>query len=193
MKSSRATLAAVLSLGLMGSVATAYNSQETPNRIKQAKLEGPHDFDFLVGHWKTHHRQLKEALAESHEWVEFDGTYDFRLLMDGWGNVGDNVFKKPGGDIRGVSLRSYDPKTGLWAVWWLDGRDPSANLDPPTRGRFENGTGAFYADETLRGKPIRVRATWSHTATSAHWEQAFSPNGGKTWETNWITEFRLAS
>lgn len=193
MKSSRATLAAVLLLALMGSVAATYAFQDNTKPTQGPNLSGLHNFDFLVGHWKTHHRQLKKALAESHEWVEFEGTYDFRLLMDGWGNVGDNVFKKPGGDIRGVSLRSYDPKTGQWAVWWLDGRNPSANLDPPTKGRFENGTGTFYSDETLRGKPIRVRVIWSHTATSAHWEQAFSSDGGKTWETNWITDFRRVS
>jgi len=54
------------------------------------------------------------------------------------------------------------------------------------KGRFKNGVGIFYAEDTLRGKPIKVRFTWSHiTATTARWEQAFSADGGKTWETNW--------
>jgi hypothetical protein len=58
-------------------------------------------------------------------------------------------------------------------------------------GRFENGVGTFYSDDTLRGKPVRVRFVWSNiTATTAHWEQAFSPDGGKTWEVNWITDFK---
>jgi hypothetical protein len=87
----------------------------------------------------------------------------------------------------------YDPKTGEWSIWWFDGRNPSGKLDPPVRGRFVNGVGTFLADDTLRGKPIRVRFIWSDiTPTSAHWEQAFSPDAGKTWETNWITDFRKA-
>ena len=111
--------------------------------------------------------------------------------MDGLANMDDNVFDMPGGTYRGVALRSYDPKSGQWAIWWLDGRNPFGDLDPPVKGRFENGVGTFYADDTLRGKPIRVRFIWSHiTATSAHWEQAFSPDGGKTWEINWLTDFR---
>src|SRR5678816_1623951 len=156
-------------------------------------LSGLHDFDLRVGEWQAHHRLLKERLAGSDEWEEFDGTQTVWPLMDGCANADDNVFDKPGGAYRGVSLRAYDPKTGLWAIWWLDGRSPFNALDPPVKGRFENGVGLFYADDTLRGKPIRVRFTWSNmTRTSAHWEQAFSPDGGKTWETNWVTDFKRA-
>ena len=95
-----------------------------------------------------------------------------------------------GDSYRGVGLRSYDPKTGQWAIWWVDSRSPHGAVDPPVKGKFANGVGTFYADDTLRGKPIRVRFTWSKiTPTSAHWEQAFSPDGGKTWEVNWTMEF----
>jgi hypothetical protein len=153
-------------------------------------LSGLHDFDLRCGEWQVHHRRLKERLAGSHEWEEFDGTQSVWPLMDGSANADDNVLNMPGGTYRGVSLRTYDAKTGLWAIWWLDGRNPFNDLDPPVKGRFEHGVGLFYAQDTLRGKPIRVRYTWSNiTATSAHWEQAFSPDGGKTWETNWITDF----
>jgi hypothetical protein len=87
-------------------------------------------------------------------------------------------------------LRAYDPKTGQWAIWWLDGRTPMAMLDPPMLGRFANGVGTFYNDDSLRGKPVRVRFIWSMiTRDSTHWEQAYSPDGGKTWETNWISDF----
>ena len=97
----------------------------TPNPMKDGNLSGLHDFDFLIGRWQVHHRRLNERLANSHEWVEFEGTLITRQLMDGWANMGDNLFKMPGGEVRGVSLRSYDPRTGQWAVWWLDGGNAS--------------------------------------------------------------------
>ena len=114
--------------------------------------------------------------------------------MDGWGNVDENLLDLPGDNYRGVSLRAYDPKTGQWAIWWVDSRSPHGALDPPVKGKFVAGVGTFYADDTLRGKPIRVRFTWSKiTATSARWEQAFSPDGGKTWEVNWTMQFERVS
>jgi len=169
----------------------ARSSQDVPPVQPAANLGGLHDFDFLVGEWRVHHLRLKERLVDSHEWVEFDGTCAMRPLMDGWANVDDNVVNLPAGAYRAVGLRAYDAKSGQWAIWWLDGRNPFGELDPPVKGRFEQGVGSFYADDTLRGKPVRVRFTWSQiTPVSAHWEQAFSPDGGKTWEVNWRMEFR---
>lgn len=166
-------------------------SQDTPKVAEGAQnLTGLHDFDFLVGEWKVRHRKLKERLAGSHDWLEFDGSMSMRKLMDGRANVDDNVFETPGGAYRGVGLRAYDPKTGQWAIWWLDSRNPFGELDPPVKGGFKDGVGTFYSDDTLRGKSIRVRYTWSRiTATSAQWDQAFSADGGKTWETNWVMRF----
>jgi len=191
MKSFRVALAAAVLAAVMGSMTDAHSSQDNPKPVEAANLTGLHDFDLRVGRWQAHNRRLKERLADCHEWEEFDGTQTLWQLMDGWANVDENVLKMPGGEYRGVSLRAYDSKTGQWAIWWLDGRNPFGELDPPVIGHFENGVGTFYADDKLRGKPIRVRFTWSQmTPTSAHWEQAFSPDGGKTWETNWITDFR---
>ncbi len=111
--------------------------------------------------------------------------------MDGAGNVEDNRFNRLSGVTHGVALRAYDPKTGQWAIWWVDGRDPFGTLDPPVKGRFDKAVGTFYSDGTLNGKPIRTRFIWSQiTPTSARWEQAYSPDAGKTWETNWVMEFR---
>jgi hypothetical protein len=194
MKRFRITLAMPVLIAVLAPIIPAYASEDTPKTMHGiANLTSLHDFDFLVGDWRVHHRQLKARLANSHDWVEFDGTLSMRPLMRGFANVGDNMFNVRGGAYRGVSLRSYDPKTGQWAIWWLDGRDPFGDLDPPMKGRFvnANGVGIFYADDTFNGKPIRVRFTWSHiTHNSAHWEQAYSADDGKTWETNWISDFQ---
>jgi hypothetical protein len=147
------------------------------------------DFEPLIGSWHVHHRRLKERLADCTEWEEFEGTSTLRPLMDGAGNVDDNVLHLPSGTYRAATMRTFDPKTGLWAIWWFDGRNPH-RLDPPVVGRFEGGVGTFECDDTLRGMPIRVRYVWSEiTGTSARWQQAFSPDGGKSWETNWDMRF----
>ena len=162
-------------------------SQDTPKTVQSADLSGLHDFDFFVGRWRTHSRRLKERCAGSHDWEQFDGTIHNYKLMNGRANVDDSEFDTPEGIYRGVAPRAYDPQAGLWAIWWIDGRNPLGPVDPPVRGRFVHGVGTFYADDTLRGKPIRVRFVWSQiTATTAHWEQSFSCDDGKTWEVNWI-------
>lgn len=177
---------AVLCTAICGP-STVNSTQDSPEAADApSDLSGLRDFDFLVGEWRVHSRRLKERLAGNHEWVEFDGTITSRRLMDGWANVDDTVFNMPEGLYRGVAPRAYDAKTGQWAIWWIDGRNPLGNLDPPVKGRFVDGVGTFYADDTLRGRPIKVRFTWSRiTPDSARWEQAFSGDGGKTWETNW--------
>jgi hypothetical protein len=188
------SLAAPAMVAVLGVACMARASQDNPPpKAQKADLSGLHDFDLRVGEWTVHHRRLKERLAGSHEWVEFDGAQSWRSLMDGYANEDENTMNLPGDVYKGVTLRAYDPKTGLWAIWWLDGRDPHGEMDPPVKGRFVNGVGTFYADDTLRGKPVRVRFVWSNiTATSAHWEQAFSPDRGKTWEVNWVTDFSRA-
>lgn len=71
----------------------------------------------------------------------------------------------------------------------LDARDPH-RIDVPIIGRFQDGIGTFVSDDTFRDRPIKVRGLWSRiTPTSLQWEQAFSPDGGKTWETNWVMRY----
>jgi hypothetical protein len=194
MKRFRVVFTVVLAVAVLGLGSSAYASQDTPKSVQGvANLSGLHDFDFLVGNWQVHHRKLKGRLTHSHTWDEFEGTLSMRKLMDGYANVDDNVFNTPEGAYRGVGLRSYDPKTAQWAIWWLDGRSPFGDLDPPVKGHFVNGVGTFYAQDTLRGKPVRVRFVWSNiTKTTARWEQAYSADGGKTWEINWTMDFKRA-
>ncbi len=151
-----------------------------------------HDFDFEFGAWRVAHRRLKDRLAGCDAWEEFSGRCEARPILGGNGNVEDNLLDFPGGAYRAVALRSLDAGTGRWAIWWLDARNPH-HLDVPVIGRFENGVGTFLAEDELDGRPIRVRFLWLRTDTaSPRWEQAFSPDAGKTWETNWTMDFSRA-
>jgi len=175
----RAVMIGLLSLSLAApGQLTAQSHQDLGSGMSQEERATPglHDFDFLVGHWQVHHRKLKQRLANNHEWIEFEGTLFTQPLMGSYSNVDDTVLNVPGAPYRGVALRSFDPETQQWSIWWLDSRTPHAPLDPPMKGSFHNGVGTS-------------RFLWSDiTPTSGHWEQAYSPDGGKTWETNWVQD-----
>jgi hypothetical protein len=150
---------------------------------------GERDFDFLVGRWRVRHRRLRQRLAGNEEWQEFGGTCVMQTILGGRGNLDDNVLDLPSGAYRAASIRAFDADLRRWSIWWLDGRSPH-RLDVPVLGCFEHGVGSFYADDTLDGRPIRVRFRWTDTRTeSPRWEQAFSADAGASWETNWTMTF----
>ncbi len=152
-------------------------------------MKASSDFDFQIGSWHVRHRRLKERLLNCLEWEAFDGTSDMRTILGGNGNVEDNVIEFPGGTYRAIALRSFDPANKSWAIWWLASNAPHT-LDVPVIGRFEDGIGSFYADDVLRGDPVKVRFRWLRTDTdSPRWEQAMSADGGANWETNWTMDF----
>lgn len=149
----------------------------------------PRDFDFIIGDWRVHHRRLDARLAGCTSWTEFSGRSSTRKILGGFGNLEDNLLHFPEGPVRAVALRSYCARSGTWSIWWLDGRHPT-QLDTPVVGRFDGPIGVFHADDTLDGRPIKVRFTWTAASDEdPRWEQAFSPDGGATWETNWTMRF----
>ena len=157
-----------------------------------ADTDGSHDFDFEFGRWRVRHRRLDERLAGCDTWQTFSGTAEARPVLGGRGNVEDNVLDLPTGSTRALALRSYDPVSRAWAIWWLASANPH-QIDVPVIGRFDLGVGTFYADDLLRGMPIKVRFLWVRTDTpQPRWEQAMSADGGQSWETNWTMDFDRA-
>jgi hypothetical protein len=156
-------------------------------------MTGATDFDFLIGDWTVQHRRLRERLTGCGEWDVFQGTTSVRKILGGIGNVDDNVIDLPGGSYRAMSLRAFDAQTGRWSIWWLDGRFPG-RVDTPVLGGFHDGIGTFYAEDILDGRPIRIRFRWTEIGTASPvWEQAFSPDGGASWENNWMMRFSRAA
>jgi hypothetical protein len=146
------------------------------------------DFDFLIGTWKVHNRRLKERLKGSDIWLEFNGTVVVRPIWGGRANTDEYEADSPIGHIQGLTLRLYNPKSRQWSLYWANSEN--GVLENPMIGEFKNGIGEFYDQEMYEGKSIYVRFIWSDiTENSCRWEQAFSPDGGKTWETNWIMQF----
>jgi hypothetical protein len=155
--------------------------------LAQAKSErdGQHDFDFEIGIWKTHVRRLVRPLTGSTTWTEMNGTTVVRKVWNGRGNLVELVADGPAGRFEGLSLRLYNPQTRQWSLHFANSSDGILNL--PTIGEFKDRRGEFFSQETLRGRAIFVRFVISEiTPDSCRFEQAFSEDGGKTWEVNWI-------
>jgi hypothetical protein len=146
------------------------------------------DFDFLMGDWKVRNRRLKARLAGSEEWEEFDATSVARPILGGLGNEDVFLTDHEGGFI-GMSFRFFDPEKRRWSIYWADSRR-SGELDPPVFGTLSEDRGVFHGKDVFEGRPILVRFIWSGITTpTPRWEQAFSDDGGATWETNWIMDF----
>lgn len=156
-----------------------------------ALRDGQHDFDFEHGSWKIHLSRRVKRLEGSNEWVEFDGTSVTKPFWNGKGNFEQFETDANGRHIEGLTLRVYNPATHQWSIYWASATDPGLGTPiVPMVGRFDaNGVGEFYDQELWQGRSVIVRFIWSRiTPTSAHFEQAFSADGGKTWEVNWITD-----
>jgi hypothetical protein len=148
--------------------------------------DGQHDFDFEIGTWKTHISRLEHPLEGSKTWVEYDGTSVVRKAWGGRANVVELEVDGRASHIEGVSLRLYNPQSHQWSLNYAN--SSVGRLSQPAVGEFRNGRGEFFDQETFNGRTILVRNVFSEvTPKSYHFEQAFSGDGGKTWETNWIT------
>lgn len=150
------------------------------------------DFDFEFGRWKVWHRRLKERLAGCQEWEEFSGISETRPVLGGNGCIEDNLIDFPSGSYRAIAIRTFNPVSHSWAIWWLSSTNPH-QLDTPVVGRFVGDVGTFFAEDTMNGRPISVRFLWLNTQSpTPRWEQAMSDDGGESWETNWVMEFEQA-
>ncbi len=152
------------------------------------ELDGRADFDFFIGSWDSHQRKLKQRLKGCDEWDEFPAVSVVRKILGGLGNVDEVTLETPAGRVLGLTVRLFDPQTHLWSIYWSS----SAHnvLDAPMVGRFEQGRGEFYDRETFEGRSVFSRFIWTSSGANAcRWEQAFSADGGRTWETNWTADF----
>ena len=162
------------------SYASRKNLQHTP-----AERDGQHDFDFEIGTWKTHLKRLLHPLTGSTTWVEYEGISVVRKVWNGRANLLELEADGPRGHFEGLNLRLYNPQSHQWSLNFSN--SSGGTLSQPTIGEFKDGRGEFFDQETLNGRAIYVRFAISDiTPDSCRFEQAFSDDGGKTWEVNWI-------
>jgi hypothetical protein len=150
-----------------------------------AERDGQHDFDFEIGTWKTHLSRLMHPLTGSTTWVDYEGTTVVHKVWNGRANLVELEADGPGGHFEGLNLRLYNPESHQWSLNFANSNGGAMNQ--PTIGEFKDGHGEFFDQETWNGRAILVRFVISDISpNSCHFEQAFSDDGGKTWELNWI-------
>ena len=149
--------------------------------------DGSHDFDFEIGTWKTHVSRLVHPLTGSQTWAQYDGTTVVRKVWNGKANLAELEADGTQGHLELVSFRLYNPASHQWSLNVTSSR--AGALGVATIGEFEPGRGEFYDQESFNDRAILVRFVISAiTTSSCHFEQAFSTDGGKTWEINWIAD-----
>ncbi len=175
-------------LMLAAPVATA---QQAAVAHAAAPRDGQHDFDFEIGTWKTKLRRLLHPLSGSTQWAEYEGITTVRKVWGGRANLVELVADGPDGHFEGLNLRLYNPQSRQWSLNFASAG--TGTLTPPTIGEFRNGRGEFHDQEIVDGRAVLVRfVVLPIDADTVRFEQAFSDDGGRTWETNWIaTDTRI--
>jgi hypothetical protein len=163
----------------------AEQNWDAKNSLPHTERDGQHDFDFEIGTWETHLRRLAHPLTGSTAWMEYEGTTVVRKVWNGRANLVELEASAPGSHFEGLSLRLYNPESHQWSLNFAG--SSGGSLSQPTIGEFRNERGEFFDQEMLNGRAILVRFVISGiTPDSCRFEQAFSADGGKTWEVNWI-------
>ena len=184
----RRLVRAALLLCVLPALAPRASTSGTDLRRHPPGRDGRHDFDFNIGTWTTHISRLRHPLTGSHAWVEYEGISVVRPVWNGRASLFELEADGPAGHIEGVGLRLYNPASGQWSLNWANGTD--GVLNRPMIGEFRNGRGEFFDQEEFDGRAIFVRNGFSDiTPDSSRFEQAFSDDGGRTWETNWKMTF----
>lgn len=178
----RLACALVLTAAANVSLVTPTAAQEDRS---QAKRDGSRDFDFEIGTWKTHLKRLLHPLTGSTEWAEYEGTSVVRKVWGGRANLVELEVHGATGTFQGLNLRLYNPQSHQWSLNFA--RSDIGVFSQPTIGEFKNGRGEFFDQEIVNGRAIFVRFVISVISPDlCRFEQAFSDDGGKTWEVNWI-------
>jgi len=163
-----------------------------PVFAQSSPRDGQHDFDWLVGTWRFHRTRLLHPLTGSTTWVEVEGSLVNSKIWDGRASLDESVAPGPTGRAEGLTLNLYNPQARQWSLYSATSRNGTIGV--PSIGEFRNGRGEFFNQELFDGRAILVRQIWSEiTPTSARFEQAFSDDGGKTWEVNWVSVFTRVS
>lgn len=156
--------------------------------VTASRTSSSGDFDYLIGRWNIRNRTLKEPLAGSDEWKEFDATQECTPVLLGQGNI--DVFHATlgGKPFEGLTTRLFDPRSRLWTIYWADSN--ATKLDDGKVGSFHGDEGEFFGREVVADRDVIVKFHWDKRDPEAPiYRRAFSADEGRTWQWNWHSRF----
>jgi hypothetical protein len=166
--------------------AAAAGAPDVLHAEESAPTGDVHDFDFNVGDWTAVNRRLVKRWTADPQWEEFTGRSHYETFLGGVVNIDETVFPTKG--WAGLTVRVFDPVRRRWSIYWINNK--GGDIGAPMVGGFTGNRGVFYGDDVDDGRPIKARyLRWKRPPDRDHWEQAFSRDGGVTWETNWTADF----
>jgi hypothetical protein len=129
--------------------------------------------------------RLEHPLTDSTTWTELNGNVVVREVWGGRANLAEITTHGPSGHLEFLSLRLFNPESRQWNLYFASSN--TGTLSEPEIGEFRNGRGEFYVQRPFNGRMILVRFVFADIGTgSSRDEQAYSQDGGRTWETNWV-------
>ena len=155
-------------------------------------------FDFWIGAWEIE----QEILAADGSWLTFgaETTVEPALggcaLVERWSGTVQFFWESMDAPAHreGLSVRSYDPESGQWNIYWMDSRSP--RFQGVYMGMIEDGHGEFFRDmflpdtETPGGRQVgRIRFERIDDGR-VEWELAIAGDDGGPWTTLWKMHMR---
>ena len=186
-----ALLATLALAGGAGAIAAAARAETPGGALAMAQAAGLsgdlHDWDYVMGDWTAVNRKLKKRWTNNPEWDEFPSRARYVQYLGGAANIDETTFPTKGSG--GLTVRVFDQQRRLWSIYWVDSKNPS-DLGTPMVGGYRGEHGLFYGEDEDDGQPIKVRfIRTKQPPDKDRWEQAFSKDGGASWETNWTADF----
>ena len=151
------------------------------------------EFDFWIGSWDI----TQKILRRDGTWLELPATTNVVKDLEGcalvehWEGTVEFFWEgmKEPQAMRGLSVRSYDPETKQWRIYWMDTRHPKFGV---FEGRFRDSIGTFLKSSTAAdGKPLLTRIRFSNmSGESVTWTLDISKDNGDQWTPLWIMEMK---
>jgi hypothetical protein len=175
------TLAGLFCASMLAALPSVSLAADQPAPAAPALRDGAHDFDFNLGVWKSHITRLAHPLTDSNESIELNGTVAVRKVWDGKAWLEEMEADGPKGHWEGMTLFLYNPQSHEWSQTFVN--SSQGVISGALTGSFHEGRGELYSQDTVNGRAILVRGTWSNIAADSHrYQEAFSTDGGKTWQ-----------